>query len=233
MIRSIQSLINYRIAAADGEVGKVKDMYFDDQTWRVRYMVVETGNWLFGRKVLISPVALQEPDWDAGFFPSNLTIDQVKNSPDFDTEKPVSRQHEADLHNHYLWPGFGSGGTGFVTTGMVGAVIDPAVPLDDAVSNDNEDADPHLRSFNQVQGYEVFFSGEEPVGEVADLLVDASSWKIMAVQIGAGGSKKELSNSFISTVAVRKIEYETSSLFIDPNKDELKSSIDGISPLTE
>ncbi|MGX5689488.1 PRC-barrel domain-containing protein [Arcticibacter tournemirensis] len=232
MIRSIQSLINNRIAATDGEVGKVKDMYFDDQTWRLRYLVVETGNWLFGRKVLISPVALGEPDWDAGFFPANLTTDQVKNSPDVNSEKPVSRQEEADLHNHYSWPGFGGGGAGFVTTGMVGAVIDPTVPLDEAVYQDNKSADPHLRSFSQLQGYDVYFTGEHPVGEVADLLIDTSSWRIIAMQIGKGGNGEESGNYFVSTSVVKKIEYETSSLFIDPN-EELKQSVDEISPVIE
>ena len=81
MKRSINSLIGYAIGATDGEIGKVKEFYFDDLTWTVRYLVVETGNWLNGRKVLLSPQALLTPDWKNEVFPINLTKEKIKNSP--------------------------------------------------------------------------------------------------------------------------------------------------------
>jgi hypothetical protein len=82
MKRNVKNLIGYTMGATDGEIGKVKEFYFDDHTWTIRYLVVETGNWLNERKVLISPQALLKPDWEGKVFPVNLTKEQIKNSPD-------------------------------------------------------------------------------------------------------------------------------------------------------
>src|SRR5579862_1293341 len=104
MQRSINKLIDSTISAKDGELGKVEEFYFDDKTWIIRYMVVKTGGWWDGRKVLISPAALGTPDWESFTFRVNLTMDQVRNSPGIDTDKPVYRQHEEELHRYYAWP---------------------------------------------------------------------------------------------------------------------------------
>src|SRR5690349_6541754 len=103
MKRSAKNLIGFTMGATDGEIGKVKEFYFDDKTWTIRYLIVETGSWLFGRKVLISPQAVVTPDWENNVFPVNLTKEQIKNSPDIDTEKTVSRQQEIELYAHYPW----------------------------------------------------------------------------------------------------------------------------------
>ncbi len=109
MKRSIKSLIGYTMGATDGEIGKVKEFYFDDESWTIRYLIVETGSWLSGRKVLISPDALLTPDWQQKVFPVNLTKKQIKNSPHIDTEKPVSRQQEMKLYEHYPWTSYWEG----------------------------------------------------------------------------------------------------------------------------
>ena len=100
MKRSIKNLVGYAMGATDGEIGKVKDFFFDDQSWTIRYLVIETGNWLKGRKVLISPQALLAPDWNKEVFPINLSNAKIKNSPDIDTEQTVSRQHEIERHEY-------------------------------------------------------------------------------------------------------------------------------------
>lgn len=66
MLRSIEELRGYTIGAIDGDIGSVDDFYFDDERWAVRYLVADTGGWLGGRKVLITPPALREPDWQGG-----------------------------------------------------------------------------------------------------------------------------------------------------------------------
>jgi uncharacterized protein YrrD len=98
MQQSLAHLINWNLDATDGEIGKVEDFYFDDQTWAVKYLVVRTGGWLSGRKVLISPTVVIGNTWELGLFPVSITKDQVRDSPDINTDKPVSRQHEADTH---------------------------------------------------------------------------------------------------------------------------------------
>ena len=106
MKRSIKSLIGYHIRETNGELGKVDEFYFDDKLWTIRYLIVKTGNWLSEQKVLISPSALLQPDWQKEEFPVNLTKEQIKNSPDIDTDKPVSRQQEEKLYAHYNWRGY-------------------------------------------------------------------------------------------------------------------------------
>src|SRR5262247_2160585 len=110
MLRSLEELHGYTIHATDGDIGTVYAFFFDDKTWAIRYLVVDTGNWLPDRQVLISPIALGQPDWEGQFFSVKLTTEQVRNSPDIDTDKPVSRQQETLLHTYYDWPTYWSGG---------------------------------------------------------------------------------------------------------------------------
>src|SRR5450759_4968268 len=109
MLRSMNDLLGYAIRATDGDIGHVKDFYFDDHSWVIRYLVVDTGTWLSDRKVLISPVAIGHPDWTSRVLPAAITKEQVTNSPDVDTEKPVSRQYEEVLHDYYGYPYYWGG----------------------------------------------------------------------------------------------------------------------------
>ncbi|MEI6499860.1 MAG: PRC-barrel domain-containing protein, partial [Armatimonadota bacterium] len=149
MLRNVNSLVGYAIRATDGDLGKVDEFYFDDLTWTIRYLVVETGNWLSGRKVLLSPAALGETDWKSRTFAASLTTEQVRSSPDLDTAKPVSRQHELDLSGHYAWPLYW--GSGLSTGGMYGAsplgpLMIEATPVPgEPPASDGEDS-PSLRS---------------------------------------------------------------------------------------
>jgi hypothetical protein len=117
MLRSTQDLEHYSIGATDGDIGHVKDFYFDDDAWVVRYLVVDTGTWLTGRRVLISPISLREPNWIERTLPVAITREQVKNSPDIDTHKPVSRQEENLYLGYYGLPGYW-GGAGMWGDGM-------------------------------------------------------------------------------------------------------------------
>ncbi len=101
MKRSLKNLIGFTISAIDGEIGKVKEFYYDDETWKIRYLVVESGSWLFGRNVLIATNAILTPDWMNNILPVNLSKEQVKNSPFIDTEKPISPKQELALYTYY------------------------------------------------------------------------------------------------------------------------------------
>ena len=104
MLRNAKTLERHELLARDGTIGHVRDLYFDDQQWNLRYFVVDAGSWLLSRKVLISPLAVGVPDWEKKVLPVSLSKQQVKNSPGIDTDKPVSRQHEATLSDCYGWP---------------------------------------------------------------------------------------------------------------------------------
>ena len=193
MLHTVKELHDFTVGATDGEIGEVKDVYFDDERWAVRYMVVETGGWLSGRKVLTSPISVRDIDWDDEVLNVNLSQQQVRESPSIDTNKPVSRQHEIDYHNYYGYPVYWEGanlwGLGLYPVPWVGASSDvalsPQQPVDDTVTRERQQgldreraaADSHLRSSKEVIGYEIMAT-DGPIGSVANFVFDDKSWAI-------------------------------------------------------
>lgn len=117
MLRSISGLQNYSVGAVDGPIGHVKDFYFDDDKWVIRYLVVDTGAWLSSRNVLISPITIGNADWAAKLLPVSLTKRQVKDSLHIDTHKPVSHQHEKDHVGYYGHPVYRAEGVALLRSG--------------------------------------------------------------------------------------------------------------------
>jgi hypothetical protein len=173
MLRSMKSMEDYTIGAIDGIVGQVKDFYFDDESWVIRYLVVAAGEGPSRRKVLISPIAIGRPNWAEKILPVSLTRNQVINSPDIDTDKPVSRQHEMGYLGYYGYGNYWGGG------GLWGAGLYPDLLQAGLQSNDvrpHQD-DLHLRSGDAVMRYYVH-ANDGDMGHVAGLLIDESSWAI-------------------------------------------------------
>jgi hypothetical protein len=175
MLRSLNNLIGYKIEATDSEVGVVQDFYFHDDTWTIRYLVVDTGNWLPGRLVLLSPVAITagEPDWSRSRFPVNLTRKQVEKSPSAGIDRPVSRQFETDLHQYYGWPVYWG-------TAPLPAQIPGGRTREQAANEPDKDGsvrnpDPDLRSAQEVNGYHIQATDGE-IGHVEDFIIDTGAW---------------------------------------------------------
>ena len=101
MLHSLSLMTGASILATDGVIGSVSDFFFDDATWIVRFLVVQTGNWLAHREVLIATTAVDPPDWDRQVFPVHLTKEQVRHAPDVETKKPVSRQQEIAMSRYF------------------------------------------------------------------------------------------------------------------------------------
>ena len=104
MLDKAKMLKGYKLHSRDGEVGEVEEFYFDDHHWIVRYLVVDTGNWLTGRKVLISPYSVAAVNRQGKYISVNLTQKQIEDSPSWNTDKPVSRQFEESYGGYYGWP---------------------------------------------------------------------------------------------------------------------------------
>lgn len=182
MLRTLKSFGQYDLVAADGAIGSVDDFYFDDEQWTVRYVVVDTGKWLPGRKVLISPVAIHHVDWAAQHVALSLTREQVKNSPTIDTHKPVSRQQEAAYLAYYGYQPYW-GGPALWGSAMYASPITPteAVEIDKHLEAERDRAiaqgDEHLRSTSEVTGYHLeAIDGQ--LGHIDDFLVEDDSWAI-------------------------------------------------------
>ena len=194
MLRSTKDLENFNINATDGQIGHVKDFYFDDDSWVIRYLVVDAGSWLSSRKVLISPISVHQPDWLEKTLSVSITKDQVKNSPDIDTDKPVSRQNEEQTLGYYgypyYWGGDGLWGGGLYPYEMAPGYAGYGADRVDRKEREREEAaalraerarhrndDPHLRSCNAVNGYHIEATDGE-IGHVAGYLIDDETWAV-------------------------------------------------------
>jgi hypothetical protein len=169
------------IIARDGEIGKLRDTYFDDDAWVVRYLVVDVGHWLPGRRVLLAPMVLQSQEGGVRGLHVSLTKEQVEQSPDVSTDLPVSRQKRIDLHRHYSWPVY-----------WVPSSYDPwpiSVPLADEGGSSGEvqpaKFDPHLRSVHEVTGYHLAASDGD-IGHVVDFLANEVTWEIRYLVVKTG-----------------------------------------------
>jgi uncharacterized protein YrrD len=229
MKRTIENLLGFTMGATDGEIGKVTDYYFDDVNWKIRYLVVETGNWLSNRKVLISPEALLECDWQNEKFPVNLTKEQIKNSPDINTEKPISRKHEMELYAHYPWTDYWNGSIwagGLGTSGMMMPVS--TLPMEEAIkdsfktNNAEKDSDSHLRSVKKIQGYTIN-ALDGKIGDIEDFIVDDNNWKINYMVVDTGnwfpGKKVTLSPNW-----VKEINWDESKVTVKATIEQVKNS---------
>lgn len=177
MLRSLKGLEHYVVKATDGDVGRVVNFLVDDEHWVVRYLVVETAAALGRPRVLISPVSFREVEWSTHTFGLALTVDTVKNSPDLDTDQPVSRQHERDYSGYYGYPHY----WGYLEPwgpnaypALLGAGQKNEEP---AEHRDNTAADVHLRSVEEVIGYHVHAS-DGLVGHIEDFIVTDDSWAV-------------------------------------------------------
>ncbi|MGN6341096.1 MAG: PRC-barrel domain-containing protein [Ginsengibacter sp.] len=224
MKRSIKSLEGYTLKETDGEIGKVDEFYFDDVSWTIRYLVIKTGNWFSGKKVLISPKALLAPDWENKTFPVNLTKSQIENSPDIDTEKPVSRQHEEELFTYYTWdPYWGDGAHGAGIFGaMPGDLYESEVEAGPIVPVENsQPQDPHLRSSDEVKGYTIHATDGE-IGKVTDYIVDDSDWRINYLVIDTGdwlNSKKIL----LPAGWIKQVKWDNSIVIVNVTVEQVQN----------
>ena len=176
MLRAIDSIINYRLEALDGEFGRCKDFLFDDEKWVTRYIVVDTGKWLPGRKVLISPISVEEPDWANRHLPVKLSREQIENSPDLAEHEPVSRKFERLYFDHFQWPYYWVGNHFWGTQPypLIETVPMPEDPVQMKEKQEEIEA-THLRSYKAVKGYHIEAS-DGAIGHVEDFILDDDAW---------------------------------------------------------
>jgi hypothetical protein len=179
MLYRAKELYNSVLQAKDGEIGRCKDFLFDDQFWTIRYMAADTRKWLPGRKVLISPISLDRPDWSSRRFLVELTRDQIENSPPLDEHAPVSRQYEM-LYSKYFdtfpyWDGVNVWGNHSTPSQLRAAHDKLATDFEGPEEN-------HLRSTKEVTGYHIQAVDGE-IGHAADLIVDDESWTIRYIMV--------------------------------------------------
>ncbi len=207
------------LRATDGEIGTVDDFYFDDETWVIRYLTVDTGGWLGGRRVLISPLAITHTDWPVRRLDLALTKKQVQNSPDVNTQLPVSRQHESAFNGYYGYPSYWTAFPTFV--GGVG-IPPPLTIVDDSDDKQRQSMDSHLRSTKAVDGYHIEAADGE-IGHVAGFVIDGETWTIRYVEVATQNwwpGKKVL----LSPVWIERVSWEKSKVYVGVSREVIRDA---------
>lgn len=179
MQRNVNSLIGRSITATDGQIGEVNEFYFDDESWEIRYVIVKTGYWLAGRKVLIPPDVLLKGFSLLEPFSANLTKEQIRFSPDIDTDKSICRQQEMDLHEHYKIKINWESGLCVDMTGINNPflVIDRRLWAEVDKNDKGPDDVSHLQGTGKIIGYHVHATDGE-IGHVKDFIIDDQTWQL-------------------------------------------------------
>lgn len=177
MLHKTDDFRGFTIGATDQQIGHVSDVLFDDESWSVRYVAVDTGSWLTGRTVLVAPRTVSDVHTERRVLVSTLTRTQVEASPPLERLLPITRPYETTLHDHYGWPYYWIAPPGLGTL-----PFPPAPPPDIRAPNDAMEAphDLHLRKLSEIVG----FGLEERDGElgyVDDTVIDPVTWIVRYV----------------------------------------------------
>jgi hypothetical protein len=218
MLISIDKISDYKLIGTDGEVGDIKEFFFDDDFWTVRYLVVTTGSWLNKRDVLISPYFISEINHGLEEIHVDLTQDQIRNSPDVDTERPVSREYEKDYYTYY--------GAPIYWIGPYSWGASPVITHNRADWKKEQEGDsswnPNLRSSKDVSGHKIQAS-DDTIGDVDDFIIDDENWTIryFVVDTGKWLSERQV---LISPQWIDRISWDDKKVFVTVSSDDIKNS---------
>ncbi|MFP4522021.1 MAG: PRC-barrel domain-containing protein [Fibrobacterota bacterium] len=219
MLRLIKEITGYHIRGINGDIGKVKDLIFDERNTAIRYLVADVGKFILEKDVLISTVSLNEPEWSSKTVPVNLNTEQIREAPGIDSHQTVSRQHEIEIHEVYGWPIYwavpGADDEFYARQGL-----NPEVVVKDEKAEEAEQKETFLRSFNEITGYSVK-SGDEAVGEVKDMVMDDITWKIRYFVIEAGKflNKRDF---IVSPDWIDSYDWGESSVSVNVDSEKIK-----------
>jgi uncharacterized protein YrrD len=227
MLRHTSKISGYTVGASDGQIGSVTDFLFDELSWRVRWLVVDTGAFLSGRKVLLPPSALSHVNHIGHQLAVNLTRQQVKDSPDIQSDEPVSGQMETDLYDYYGWSPYWYTGFYMGGYGCAGGPFAPNSPgfrsrergVDHA---DRARGDRHLRSVKEVTGYHIHAQDGE-IGHVADFLLEDGDWSVRYLVVDTRNwwpGKKVL----ISPRSIQSTSWSDRMVNLDVDREAVKHS---------
>ena len=220
MLHTLNDLEDCSIHATDGDIGLTKDFYFDDKQWVIRYLVVETGFWLASRKILLSPISINNLNLEDKIITVSISREQVKNSPDIDTQQPVSRQREIDDSSPYPYmivPGYSS------VAPQPDEGLDAADMFADVEVIRTRDQDRHLRSSHTVTGGYHLEAKDGDLGHLQGMLIDIDTWAIRYLIINT--SNWWLGHSvLIAPQWIKEVSWLTSKIYVDMTRQQLKDA---------
>jgi hypothetical protein len=230
VLRTVESLHRCTVVALDGDMGTVDQALFDDEAWGVRYLVVETGNWIGERKVLISPYSIKPSDPGSGALHVNLTRQQVRDSPNIDTHKSVYRQYETTHLLYYGYPRYwgssnvwGTSAYPAFTGSLEAPHHEPDAPMGSDPHTDEPPADVHLRSTDAVKGCHIR-AVDGSIGHVSGFIFDDVAWVIRYLTVDTrnwwpGGKEVLLATQWLSGT-----DWFDSTVSTDLTRDAIRNS---------
>jgi hypothetical protein len=219
MLHNTSHLYGIRLDGSDGEIGHIKDLFFDDKNWVIRYLVADTGTWLTGRQVLISPHACGKLALREKVLHLKLHKKQIEDSPSIDSHRPVSRQYEVEYYRYYGWPAYWDGGAMWGIGAYPTMVLPSRVEMKARQPLHHRD-DKHLQSVRAVTGYQIQ-TADGTIGNVSGFLVDDISWQVceMVVETGHWYSGKQI---LIAPSSIERISYEDSTVVVTLTKADIQ-----------
>jgi hypothetical protein len=222
MKRSLKKLKKFSLEATDGEKGKVKNFLFDDDTWVIRYLEADLGNFFSEKRVLIPRQHLGKPLWDDKHFPVHLTVKEIENSPGLESDMPVSRQYETTLLAHYqvqpYWPE--------AMAGYVGreSLLGPDYPFKlPRREGEIDEESTHLRSFSEVKGYYIKAT-DDLFGHIDDLIIDDADWQIVFAVIDTKNLTPWSKEVIVPIELLEEISFPDKEVRIHLPKEEIKNA---------
>lgn len=190
MIITVNRAYGIRLNTSDGQCARVKDLLFDDRTWRIRFLVVKLGHFLSRRVVLLTPEQIENAAWSSGALQTPLTMAEVKAAPRLLSSPPVAKQAELEASRMIAWEAYWTG-------------------LFDRLSNFG---DPHLRNTRAVTGHHVFGLDNE-VGFIDNFVVDDQDWRVryLVVRLGKHRNSRRV---MVDPHLVDSISWESHSVRI-------------------
>ena len=229
MLKNLKKIINFKILARDSNdlFGKVKDVYFDDEKWTVRYLEVDTGKWLSERLTLVSPYNVIEVDWEEGVVWVNLSRKQVEAGPKSELHMPITRHFETQYNTHYGLPDYWTSGYGVEIDGLWAGHYFPHLPerLDTyKFQNDDQiNLDQHMRSMNEVLGYHIQAVGDDNFGSINDFILEEDTWAIRYIVIDTHKFLPLGKKILFSPAWVNKFDWNRKKLATDFHRKVIES----------
>ncbi len=178
MLRKTRDLEGARLGAQDGEIGHLKDLYFDDQSWTVRYLVADTGTWLPGKRVLLAPSVIKSIHFAAHrVIEVNLTKTEIESSPSMEAHQPVAQQLESEYRRFCGWPDYWVGPLSWGPMVLPGTEAHVLPGSATPGNRSTETEDTHLQSTEQVTGYAIQ-ALDQHFGHIEQFIIDDTDWVI-------------------------------------------------------
>ena len=218
--RRVRDIAALTLSAIDGQMGSISELYFDDQNWKVRYLIINTGGWLTGRNVLIAPIAVEDIDDAAGSIRINLRKEQIEQAPPIEKAKPISRQYEEAYYEHFRWAPYWQSGTTALGT-PIPYPEPPPMNVDEPAFSESPEKS-HLRSSAEVTGYRINAQDGE-IGHIEDLVVDDEDWIVRYVEVDTRNwlpGKKVL----VQTGRIKQIDWQSQSVTMSLTRHAIQSA---------